>query len=161
MEKLLFILLTPFLYLVQGNSYPSPITPEINPCIEDKKWYMHEIRAIQDNKNYYYRKDNPYAGNMNFDNDYILFQKGGSGLYHQSDGKEYKVTWNRNEKKDNTVEYTIYSFRNNKDLFVTWENIEINGTILTYTEFYTHANGINSLAVCIRNADEGAVYVSK
>jgi hypothetical protein len=91
---------------------------------------------------------------MNFDNDHIIFNCGGNGIYYQSDGTEYKLKWHFIENKKNAIEYTISKFRDNSDLVVNWENIELSSDTIKYTEYYTHKNGLHTLGAGTRTSKD-------
>jgi hypothetical protein len=93
---------------------------------------------------------------MNFDNDNIIFYSDGYGTYHQSDNIEYQLKWHFIESRHNAIEFTISKFRNNSDLVVNWENIELSGNSITYTEYYTHKNGLHTLGHGIRISKDPA-----
>ena len=115
-----------------------------------RKWEMQEIRFLYNNTSYYYNKEDDSNTNINFDNDYITFYCGGTGIYHQGDNINYPIQWHSIELKNNAIQFTISKFRNNSDLLVTWENIEILGNTIKYMEYYTHKGGMNCLGYGIR-----------
>ncbi|MFT3912424.1 MAG: hypothetical protein QM737_23555 [Ferruginibacter sp.] len=139
------------------------ITTEKLPLLE-RKWEMQEIRFLYDNEEYYYNRYDDSHNNMNFDNDYIVFRCGGNGVYHQTDNIEYPLKWHFIENKDNAIEFTISKFRNNSDLVVNWENIEITMNTIKYTEYYTHKNGLHCLGAGTRmskdSVEKGAGLIS-
>ena len=144
------------------NKTSSVPAPERIPCnsfpdFTGRKWKMDEIRFQQDNQPFYYKRGNHRESNMNFDNDWIIFNCDGSGIYHQPDGEEYKLQWQQVESKANTIIYTISNFRFNSDLVVTLENIELSGEHARYTEYYTHRNKVHSLGVVKRVGEGGGI----
>ena len=147
MKLLLLSLLTYFVGLPatkEAASSKITITAENSPLLE-RKWEMQEIRFLYDNERYYYQRDNYAESNMNFNNDYIIFNCEGTGTYHQSNNIDYKLQWHFLENKKNAIEFTISKFRNNSDLVVNWENIELSANLIKYTEYYTHRNGLHCL----------------
>jgi hypothetical protein len=126
----------------------------LESLIVNRKWEMQEIRFLYDNTNYYYNKYDYANSNANFDNDYITFDCGGTGIYHQSDKIEYPLKWRFSAPKNNKLQFTISKFRNNSDLLVTWENIEFLNNTIKYTEYYTHKGGKNSLGCGIRQTTD-------
>ena len=140
------------LVLLPKNNNPSfaKIVSTERSQIVDRKWEMQEIRFLYDNVPYYYNRDDYSVSNMNFDNDNIIFYSDGSGIYHQSDNLEFQLKWHFIKCKNNDVNFTISKFRNNSDLIVNWENIELSTNSIKYTEYYTHENGLHTLGYGIR-----------
>ena len=120
--------------------------------IEGKQWVLQKIRFLQDNIAYYYDREDRPKSTIFLDNDYIVFGLDGTGIYHQTDNTVYKIAWNYADSKSNAIVYIISRFRNDADLVVYWENIDIRETQISYTEYYTHTDGTESLAYGIRNS---------
>lgn len=154
--KLILLLAIPFLP-VSKNKIQKEALPTTLPIV-NKTWRLDELRFLQDNIPYYYKRSDANS-NMNFDNDQITFFDSGKGLYIQGDGKEYSLEWSENDRED--LIYTIKKFRFEKDLVVTWEHLKYEGDTISYAEFYTHANGIRSLAYGIRSCSCSSQYVQK
>jgi len=129
------------------------ILPVTRTGLENKNWELDEIRFQQDNKSYYYKKDDWEKSTIRFDGDYIRFETGGSGFYHQGDNKEYKIKWQFTNIKNTSIEFVIDNFRYNKPLTVHWEKIELNDTEIKYVEYYTQVTGIHSLGYGIRKTE--------
>lgn len=127
---------------------------DAEPGLVNRNWMMQEIRFIQDNLDYQYRRGDDSFSNMNFDNDYIRFNPDGSGLYHQTDNKVYRLTWNYTDDAHSNILFTIDNFRYNSPLTVHWEHIKLEGNKIEYSEFYTHKTGIHSLGYGIRVAEK-------
>jgi len=152
MKLLLLSLITYFVGLPaikESVSAKIKTTCENSPLL-DRKWEMQEIRFLYDNDRYYYQRDNYAESNMNFDNDYIIFNCEGTGIYHQGNNIDYKIQWHFIESKKNAIEFTISKFRNNSDLVVNWENIDQSSNQIKYTEYYSHKNGLHCLGYGIR-----------
>jgi hypothetical protein len=153
--------------IMAGNLKPASINNEgkaieyVSPktaCSElpgfiSRKWMMEEIRFLQDNQPYYYRRGERRESNMNFDNDWIVFNCDGKGIYHEGNGIEYSLQWQLVEGKNITLEYTISKFRQNSDLKVKLEDIILDQERITYTEYYTHKNKTHSLGIVKRIAE--------
>ena len=133
-------------------SVTEPLACSSFPEFTGRKWMMEEIRFLQDNEPFYYKRGNAGESNMNFDRDWIIFNCEGTGIYHQADGKEFTLEWKVDENKSATVVYAISNFRFNGDLTVTLENIEQSGDQVRYTEYYTHLNKVHSLGVVKRTS---------
>jgi hypothetical protein len=154
--KLILLLLSGSLFITSKTDIKK--TPsETDLLFVNKNWQLDEIRFLQDNVPYYYKRGDNTNSNMNFDNDFITFFDSGKGVYHQGDGEEYSLEWIQNEKTD--LIYTIKKFRFNKDLVVTWEHFKYEGDTISYTEFYTHRNGIHSLGYGILSCNCPTQYV--
>src|SRR5882724_8229537 len=139
---------------------PATKTPASHPIliadtsIAGRKWAMQEIRFLYDNVPYYYKRDDYAKSNMNFDNDNIIFNCDGTGIYHQTNDVDYPLKWHYIEPGKNVIQFTISKFRNNCDLLVTWENIELSNNTIKYTEYYTHKGGMNCLGYGIRTTND-------
>jgi hypothetical protein len=145
--NLLFLILALPLISVSRFDVP-PNKKNLTPCFVNISWKLEEIRFQQDNVAYYYKNGDYSRTNIRFDDDSIIFLADGTGTYHQSDDAEYPITWKA--ENDGQLIFKIQKFRFNKDLVVTWEHINCNGTNISYTEYYTHANGVHSLGYGMR-----------
>jgi hypothetical protein len=126
--------------------------PVNETSLSNTEWQMEEIRFIQQNTPYYYKRGSARENNMNFDNDFIRFNFDGTGIYHQSDGTEYQLKWRFVDDQKTGIEYTLENFRDQKPVTVHWEQIQMTNKTIKYIEFYTLTNGTNSLANVTRTA---------
>ncbi|HMO63414.1 MAG TPA: hypothetical protein PKC39_14910 [Ferruginibacter sp.] len=115
-----------------------------------KKLLLEEIRFLQNNVAFYYKRGERTKSNINFDGDYIIFDNDGKDIYHQSDGEQYELQWEFTTAAQDAINYTITSFRDGADLVVKWEKIIAADAQIQYIEYYNHANGTASLASCVR-----------
>jgi len=155
MKLILLLLSVPFLIVSKTDIKKE--APQTRLSIVNKNWQLDEIRFLQDNVPYYYKRGDDVNSNMNFDGDFITFFDSGKGIYHQGDGQEYSLEWSQNGQKD--LIFTIKKFRFEQDLVVTWEHLRYDDETISYTEFYTHANGIHSLAYGMRSCNCPTPYV--
>jgi len=123
--------------------------------LTDRIWQMQEIRFLQNNIPYYYHRDDRGKNTIDFDNDFIQLNADGTGLYHQSDGTDFQLSWHSKNESLTSIEYTIKNFRANQDLVVTWEHIEFINEGIRYTEYYQRENGVESLGVATRVCKTG------
>jgi hypothetical protein len=135
------------------NVFAKPVTSGLSSIL-NRKWEMQEIRFLYNNIPYYYKQGDDSESNINFDNDYIIFNCGGTGIYHQSNNIDYQLTWHFIEFKNNAIEFTISRFRDNSDLVVNWGNMEMLNNTIKYTEYYTHKNGQHCFGYGIRIAKD-------
>lgn len=133
--------------------FGKPVTSGSSQIL-NRKWEMQEIRFLYNNIPYHYKQGDDSESNIKFDNDYITFNCGGTGIYHQGNNIDYQLTWHFIEFKDNVIEFTISKFRDNTDLVVNWENMEISNNTIKYTEYYTHKNGQHCFGYGIRIAKD-------
>jgi hypothetical protein len=153
MKFLLILLTIPLFSITNPTKIKIPKdTVTVSNCFVNRNWKLEEIRFLQDNVPYYYSRTDAINSTIRMDDDFVIFYDQGNGVYHESNGDEYELNWKQDEK--NNLIYQIKRFRFNKDLMVTWENIECTGETISYTEYYTHANGIHSLGHGIRSASE-------
>ncbi len=159
MKQLFLISLIAQSFIIPVNKTQPPINTCINTCsppMEDssgltgRKWELDEIRFLQDNIPYYYKKGDYSKSSIILNNDYIIFNEDGTGAYYQGDGITYSLKWQWVGKDKKDLEFTILKFRDNSDLKVTWEKIELNANSIRYTEYYKHKNGSQSLASATR-----------
>ena len=112
--------------------------------LTDHTWKIDEIRSVQGNTNYYYKRG-AVGNSFNFDNEYIKFNTDFSGEYF-ADGYSYSLTWEFKTTDSTQIRYTVaYP----KPLVVTWENIKYYKDYITYSEYYTK-EGMNTLSTVRR-----------
>lgn len=118
-----------------------------------KRWQLKEIRFLQDNENYFYKRGSD-DNSINFDTEYIEFYPDHTGTYHAG-GILYKVDWQ--DIENNVLRYTVHY---PTPLHVTWEQLDTAHGDLRYTEYYTRKR-TESLASATRFASgESALYVN-
>lgn len=127
-----------------------------SPAITDRKWEMQEIRFLYNNTPYYYKQDDPAESNVNFDNDFIIFNSCGTGTYQQGNGIDYPLQWHFIAAKKNAIEFSISKFRDDRDLVVNWENIGLSDHTVWYTEYYTHKGSMHCLGYGTRISNDVA-----
>jgi hypothetical protein len=149
MKKAIYILLVvvPFFSLgwYKGNDSinASPLTPE--EALTANPWRMKEIRFLQNNVSYFYKRGATRGNNMNFDKDVVTFKADHTGTY-ASDNSTYSFIWNFTDAGKTKITMVIaYP----DPLTVHWENITYTGRSLNYTEYYKR-DKTNSLGVGCR-----------
>lgn len=152
----LLLLLTVLLVAVSAWKPSSDTKPVANKCsgLENRNWQLQELRFVQDNKAHYYNQSDRLNSTVSFDGDYFRFNPDGSGLYHQGDGKEYKIKWQFHNEEQTSLEFVIDNFRYGKPLTVHWEKIQLTDRTISYVEYYRHVTGIQSLAYGTRQSED-------
>ena len=118
---------------------------KIKVKLTDNSWKIDEIRSVQSNTNYYYKRGASSGNTFNFDNEYIKFNIDKTGEYF-ADGYMYSLTWDYLASDSSQVRYTVaYP----KPLIVTWERIKYYKDYITYSEYYTK-EGMNTLSTVKR-----------
>lgn len=122
----------------------APRTPQAilpSDVLTGKKWQPAELRALETNTTYYYKRGT--AGKWNLDDEYVLFNKDMTGTYGDASGITYPLTWSFRNSKKTALRFIIqYSI----PLTVNWEGMIYSSTKIVYTQYLTRSNGTNSLA---------------
>jgi len=109
-------------------------------------WQIDEIRYLQHNKPYYYKRGASSGNTSNFDIEYIKFNTDKTG--ERSDNNVvYPLTWDFIDAEKTKIKIII---QEDKILNVTWENITYKENSLKYTEYYNRYGTTHSLAVATR-----------
>lgn len=108
-------------------------------------WQISEIRFLQQNQPYYYKRGASSGNNANFVNEYIQFNKDNTGV-RSDNGETYPLTWSFMDDGKTKIKIVTQEAT---ELVLYWENITYDEEALKYSEYYDR-NGINSLAVATR-----------
>ncbi len=111
-----------------------------------KQYHMEEIRILQDDVFYYYKRGN--AGNTaSFDQEYIKFNADKTGSYFYN-GTTNSLTWDFVGGAKTKITYTL---NRTTPIVINWENISYSGAYLSYAEHYTNGQ-IKSMSTGLRVA---------
>lgn len=111
-----------------------------------KQYHMEEIRILQDNNVYYYKKGS--SGNTaTFDQEYIKFNTDKTGSYFYN-GTTNTINWDFVGMNKTRIRYTL---NRSTPVTINWENISYSGDSLSYSEYYL-INGVNSMSTAVRIA---------
>ena len=69
------------------------IHPVSSGSLENRNWELAEIRFLQENQSYYFKKNDHEASSIELEGDYYRFESNGTGLYQQADGKQFRLNW--------------------------------------------------------------------
>ncbi|MFT3702322.1 MAG: hypothetical protein QM802_08135 [Agriterribacter sp.] len=108
-------------------------------------WQIDEIRFLQLNQPYYYKRGASSGNNANYDNEYIQFNKDNTGV-RSDNGEKYPLTWSFTDESKTKIKIVT---QESSELVIYWENITYDEAALKYTEYYNR-NGTNSLGVATR-----------
>ncbi|MBO0932740.1 hypothetical protein [Fibrella aquatilis] len=118
--------------------------PDPLQLLTGKVWQMNEIRYLQNNTSYYYKRGGN-GNNVNFDDAIIKFNLDGTGTTNWQ-GNSVSFTWTFVNNDKTKIAYTLSS----GDIrLINWDNVTYSESMLTYTESYLR-NGTNSLAQASR-----------
>jgi hypothetical protein len=128
----------------QPKDDPSRLDPEAI-LTKAPVWKVDEIRFLQNNILYYYKRDSLEDNNSDFGTESIKFNPDKTGLY-MAKNITYMINW---EFMDSTKSKIRYMISMPNPLTVFWENITYTENTIHYTEYYTR-QGFNSLAIATR-----------
>lgn len=122
-----------------------PIEKSPLEILTAQPWQIAEIRFLQQNEMYYYKRGATTGNNINFDIEYYKFNKDKTG--ERSDNNEvFPFTWDFIDAEKTKIRIEVME---GKPLTIIWENIVYKEKSLKYSEYYNR-NGYNSLAVATR-----------
>lgn len=110
---------------------------------------MKHIRVLQNNFITRYDRGSQ-DNNWNYDNDYLKFEKNGSGTYTAGDDV-YNISWQFANTDKTEITYTLHDYANGQptpgtDLDIKLENVFISENSFRYAELYTNENG--TITIC-------------
>ncbi|HTS45813.1 MAG TPA: hypothetical protein VMH01_15545 [Puia sp.] len=83
---------------------------------------------------------------MDLDNEYIVFNPNGTGVYSDNSGTQSSLTWNFTDATNTTIDWT---WNLSPAVVVTWENVYYKDGAIHYTEYFIQS-GQNEVAAGIR-----------
>lgn len=137
-------MLAPFLFSCNKNDTHPPKKSPLE-ILTSTTWQISEIRFLQQNQPYYYKRGASSGNNANFVNEYIQFNKDNTGV-RSDNGETYPLTWSFMDDGKTKIKIVTQEAT---ELVLYWENITYDEEALKYSEYYDR-NGTNSLAVATR-----------
>lgn len=109
-------------------------------------WQVEELRYLKNNLQYYYKRGS-LDSNIDYDNEYIKFNKDKTGTLY---GKlpPAPVTWAFANADKTAIRFKV-QFQGVAPVYVTWENVIYDESLIRYTEYYIQ-DGIETLGAGIR-----------
>jgi hypothetical protein len=118
------------------------VIPSPYQLLTSKIWQIDEIKYLQANTNYVYKRG-ATGNNINFDDAIIRFNTDGTGNT-RFQGNSYQLSnWQLSGANDKMT------FTMSNGLAIAWEDMTFTQTTIKYTETYT-LNGVKSLAYVTR-----------
>ena len=116
-------------------------------------WQIKHIRVVQTGQDFVYDRGGS-NNTFDFTNDYLEFQKDGSGTYWAGND-QYEISWQFDNSEKSELTYTIYNYADGHpqpgtDHLVKLENVFLSETSFRYAELYTNNNGSHSAASVYR-----------
>jgi hypothetical protein len=106
---------------------------------------IEEIRFLQGNTQYYYKRGASSGNTANFDTEYIKFNTNNTGTY-VAGGITYTLTWNWVDAAKTKIQYIVsYS----PALTVIWDQLQFTNNSLAYAEYYNRT-GSQSMGYAVR-----------
>ena len=133
------IILLAICWFLTGCKKEEPLSP--SQILTSKTWQIDEIRYVQLNTNYLYKRGGS-GNNVNYDDAIIKFNTDGTGNTRWQ-GNSFDFDW-RFDAATTKVIYTLKS-----GLVITWDKMTFDPAFITYTETYT-LNGTVSQAYAVR-----------
>jgi hypothetical protein len=122
---------------------PPTLLPE--QVLTSSVWIIDEIRFLENNTLYYYKRDATSGNTANFDTETIKFNANKTGTY-VAGGITYNVAWDFVNNDKSRISYTVsYS----PTLTVKWENVTYTDSTIKYTEYYNR-NGTYTMGYATR-----------
>lgn len=138
----------------KNNEEPPPQVPITrDSMLISNVWQIQHIHVLQNSTIYKYDRDGQ-NNTYNYNNDYIKFERDGTGSY--SAGNDYyQITWQFDNSDKTELTYTIYNYANGQpqdgiNLDVKLENVFLSETSFRYAEIYTNLNGANTVCSVYR-----------
>jgi hypothetical protein len=114
-------------------------TPE--QLLTANTWKPSELRAVEGNTAYYYKRGTTSDPKYNLDNESILFNLDKTGSYTGTDGKTYPFTWTFTNDSKTNLTWTVH-FTSTTTTNIYWEISTQKTGLIRYDEYYTN-NGLN------------------
>jgi len=127
--------------VVRVDTVERPDTPVTAAILTANSWKPLEMRGLVNNTYVYYARGG--SGNtQSFDNEYMTFNPGNTGIYHDNAGGNTTFTWSFT---DTTNKQLVWVWNNpTGTIILTWENLDYHNGAIRYTE-YAEQFGYNTL----------------
>lgn len=160
--KQLFVLLclSTFIISCKKDSDDPPQTAiSRDSILVSRIWQMQKIHVLQNNTLLFYQRGGQ-NNSWNYDNDYLKFEKDGSGTY-TAGSDVYDITWQFDNSDKTEISYTLHDYANGHpedgiDLEIKLENVYLSETSFRYAELYTNENGTHAICSVYREPKTGS-----
>lgn len=160
MKQVFFALLLGVAFVSCKKDYPyNPHGQENRDNLIAKNvWQIQHIYTVQNNVEFIYERGGQ-NNTFNYDNDYLSFEKNGTGTY-EAGNDQYVIAWQWDNTSKTELTFTIHDYANGQpaqgiDLIVKLENIYLSETSFRYAEIYTNQNGTNTVGSVYRQPKPG------
>jgi hypothetical protein len=140
-----------------GNFDDTPFVPAVALAdrMAEHPWLMEELIYLENNSINYYKRG--VSGGGSFLNDFIKFEKNGTGIYNNTYNEQFALTWefkNGNKQDVNMIIKDIQLGRPHPgtNLEMKLENMTVVGGVIRYTELFT-SGGQTSMTSVTRKAN--------
>ena len=139
----------------KDNNDPPESVISRDSILVSRIWQMEHIRVLQNNVITRYDRGSQ-NNTWNYDNDYLKFDKNGSGTY-TAGNDVYDISWQFANSDKTEIEYTLHDYSNGQpsegvDMEIKLENVFISENSLRYSELYTNDNGTNTICSVFRES---------
>ena len=151
MKQIIFALLLGVAFVSCKKDFPNNPHGRENRdnLIAKNVWQIQQIYTVQNNVEFFYERGGQ-NNTFNYDNDYLSFEKNGTGTY-EAGSDQYNINWQWDNTDKTELSFTIHDYANGQpaqgiDLVVKLENVYLSETSFRYAEIYTNENGGCSVA---------------
>ena len=121
--------------------------------IVSNTWQIRHIYSVQNNTVFFYERGGQ-NNTWNYDNDFLEFEKDGTGTY-TAGSSNYNITWQFDNADKTELSYTIYDYANEQPNVglnhnAKLENVFLSFTSFRYAEIYTNENGTHTVSSVYR-----------
>ena len=156
MKSLFAVLLISAFFIAckkDGDHPPSKNEPTRDSLLVSNVWQIQKIHVLQNNVVLFYERGGQ-NNDYNYDNDYLKFEKDGTGTY-TAGGNVYNITWQFDNVSRTELTYLLHDYANGQpwpgvDLEIKLENIFLSESSFRYAELYTNENGTETICSVYR-----------
>jgi hypothetical protein len=117
-------------------------------------WQMQQINVVQNDGTVLFYKRGGQNNSWNYDDDYLKFERNGTGIYNAGT-QQYEITWQFDNSDKTELSYTIHNYSNggpqeNSSLDIKLENVYLSESSFRYAELYTNENGTQTICSVYR-----------
>lgn len=141
------------LFLACTREFPQPPERDTITLLTQSLWRIDQSYSVQNNTVFFYKRGGQ-NNTFNYDNDFLKFEKDGTGTY-SAGNNTYEIDWQFATSAKTELSFTIHNYANGQpsqgdDLLVRLENLVVTFNSLRYAEIYKNKNGTNSVGSVYR-----------
>ena len=134
----------------KDSNDPPEVVISRDSLLVSNAWQMQQITFVQNDGTVLFYERGGQNNTWNYDNDYLKFEKNGTGSYNAGT-QQFELTWQFDNSDKTELSYTIHNYANGgpqqgSNLDIKLENVYLSESSFRYAELYSNENGTQTIS---------------